>query len=186
MKRGHIRVGRGFGKEAQEKVLREHGVTIFYYDDPASAWKSQRRGEVLYVVGLRGLAGSKDGIVKFLKELHKRDAAAVDVATGRRSDGKDGAELMAEAAVDLTNERMGGHRASKKFGQKGGEISGKKRMDRKTPLGDAEKIWFDLTLGNAEAVDKINTFGYPDDWTYGALYHHLEKRGATPGRRSKK
>ena len=52
--------------------------------------------------------------------------AAVDAGTGLRSDGKDGAELMADAMVDLSNERLGGSKFAKTFGRKGGQKSRRK------------------------------------------------------------
>lgn len=183
MKRGHIRIGRAFGEAYQKKILEAAGVTVFYKDQPDAAAKSCRKGESgLYVVGLRGLGSSEAKILAVLKTLHDDGTAAVDAATGRRSDGRDGAALMREATVDLRNERLGGHKAAKRDGAKGGAKSGIAKRAAKTPLTLAEKHWFDKTLTEGQVMEKVNSYGYLKDWLPGSLRKALGRREVTPGR----
>lgn len=178
----HIRIGRAYGEAYQKKILEDAGATVFYKDQPDKAAASCRKGEGLLVVGLRGLGSSEAKILAALAILHKNDAAAVDAATGRRSDGKDGPALMREASVDLRNERLGGHSAAAKDGAKGGAKSGEAKRAKKTPLALAEKDWFDKSLTTAEALAKVNSHGYLVDWEPGTLRKALGKRGVTVGR----
>ena len=182
MKRGHIRVGRGFGKQLQEKLLKDAGVAIIYENDPASAVKSCRNGVPLYVVGLRGLAGSRAGIETHVEDLHGRKSAAIDVLTGWRSDSKNGVLLMSKAIKEIKTEHLGGDKEAQEFGRRGGKASAKAKNKRRTPRETAQKIWFDMTLSNEEAVDKINSFGYGLDWSERGLYNNFKKRGAVMGR----
>ena len=185
MKRGHIRIGKGFGKDGQEKILAAAGVTNTYIGQIDAAIRSVRKGEVLYCVGLRGLAGSKDGIKAALKALHGKGAAAVDAATGRRSDGPCGADLALEAAVELSNERQGGARFSRLHGRKGGEAAAKTKAGRRTPTDKAQRIWLDKSIStNDEALAKINSFGYSHDWSERAAYNQFGSPGRPAGRRS--
>lgn len=182
MTRGHIRIGRAYGEAYQKKILEAAGVTVFYKDEPEAAAKSCRKDVPLYVVGLRGLGSSEAKILAALKILHDNGAAAIDAASGRRSDGRDGAELMREAAIDLRNERLGGHAAAKRDGAKGGDKAAENRREKKTPLETARAHWFDKTLTTPQALEKINSYGYRDEWLHGALYRSLGRREAMPGR----
>ena len=41
-------------------------------------------------------------------------------------------------------------------------------------------------MSNIDAVEKCNSYGYPDEWTYGALYNHFGERKVKTGRPAKK
>lgn len=190
MKRFISRNGRGFRKEAQEKLGREHGATIFYEapKDAAAAVKAIRaklEGGVLGMDGLRGLASSKSEVLRLLKILHDKGCASLDVSTGRRSDGKHGVELMAEFDVAMRHERAGGKEFSIEAGRKGGKIKFKNGEDKRTPRDTARSIWLDGRIStNAEALAKINSFGYSRDWGIRAAYKQLGTPKRRPGRRS--
>ena len=156
---------KGFPRGPQEQAFEKANVGIVYWDDIDAAVKSVRKGEPLYVVGLAGLAGSKDGIQAATKALHAKGAFAVDVATGRRSNGPDAVDLSMEAAVALSRASLGGAKFAKEFGRKGGHAKAKSREGRRTPVDIAKPIWFDQNIStNAEALEKINSHGYSIDW----------------------
>ena len=126
MKRGHIRVKAVLGVERRKKVLRDAGVKTLYQNNLTAALKSVRRGEQLYCVGLRGLASSREGTPpQALGRSPCRNACAIDVRTGWRSDGPKGAALMAEAARELGVERLGGDAALKSTHGKAGGHQGR-------------------------------------------------------------
>lgn len=178
MKRGHIRVGRAFTKAEQESSLRKAGVKVIYYDDIDNAIRSCRKGEGLYVVGLRGLASSRAGIVAAIKHLHRRGAFAVDCDSGRRSDGPNAIELHEQAVTDLKNEQAGGLKYMQEAGRQGGLTYASNLDGKRTPLKIASKHWFDHRLvPNAVAVNKINSYGYEIPWSWRALYNRLGPRG---------
>lgn len=159
-------------------------MTITYQDDVNAAIKSVRKGDGLYVVGLAGLAGSKDGIKAATKALHAKGAWAVDAATGRRSNGPDAVDLSMEAAVALSRASLGGAKFAKEFGRKGGLAKAKNREGRRTPTDIAKKIWFDKTIGtNGEAVEKINDHGYSHPWGMRAAQLQFGPSGRPKGRR---
>lgn len=190
MKRFISRIGRGFRKEAQEKLGREHGATIFYEapkdaDAAAKAIRPKMEGGVLGMDGLRGLASSKAEVLRLLKVLHDKGCAALDVSTGRRSDGRHGVELMAEFDVAMRHERAGGKEFAQDAGKKGGRKAARNKQKQRTPKDVARPIWMDPTIAtNAAAIDTINSQGYSLEWTQRALYHQFGSPGRPAGRRS--
>lgn len=185
MKRGHIRVAKGFPEGPQQAALEKAGVTIFYKNDVDAAIKSVRKGEALYVVGLAGLAASKDGIKAATKALHAKGAWATDAATGRKSNGVDAVDLSMEAAVALSRANLGGAKFAREFGRKGGHAKAKNREGKRTPTDIAKRIWLDKSIStNAEALEKINSQGYSHDWTQRSAYNQFGNPGRRPGRRS--
>lgn len=153
-------------------------MKVIYYDDIDNAIRSCRKGEGLYVVGLRGLASSRAGILKATRKLHAKASFAVDAGTGRRSDGPGGIELHEEAVVALKNEQAGGLKYMQEAGRQGGLTYAANLDGKRTPLKIASKHWFDHRLvPNAVAVNKINSYGYEIPWSWRALYNRLGPRG---------
>lgn len=188
MKRGHKRPGRGFSDDMQDETLRAHGFGTLYTNDPGAAVKavrSNREGGVLGVVGYRGLASAKKDVLRLLKELHAKGCAAVDAATGRRSDGPDANDLLAEFDIQMRHERMGGKKFSQEAGRTGGDKAARNREGKRTPRDKALRIWRDHAIStDAEAIEKINSFGYSMDWGVGALRNQFDPSGRPRGRRS--
>lgn len=190
MKRFISRNGRGFRKEAQEKLGREHGATIFYEapkdaDAAVKAIRKNLEGGVLGMDGLRGLASSKSEVLRLLKVLHDKGCAGLDVSSGRRSDGKHGVELMAEFDVAMRHERAGGKEFAQDAGKKGGRKALKNRNSKRTPKDVARPIWLDPTIAtNAAAIHAINSKGYSLDWGQRALYLQFGSPKRPAGRRS--
>jgi hypothetical protein len=184
MKRGHISVGRTTGVTEQEKILTDAGVTIIYRDDILAAVRSLRKGDKLYVDGLRGLATSRKLIDAALNAIHAKGACAVDAATGWRSNGPNGWKLMSKAIADLSAARQGGHDKARKHGQAGGIASGKAKAKGRMPWSAIERIWFNKSLDRDELMERINTVGYKEI-SYYTIHKHLGPRGVTLGRRPK-
>lgn len=183
MKRGHGRVAKGFPRGPQEAAFEKANIGIVYWNDVDTAIKSVRKGEVLYVVGLAGLAGSKDDIKVAVRALHAKGASAVDVATGRRSNA-DAVDLSMEAAVALSRASLGGAKFAKEFGRKGGHAKAKSREGRRTPVDIAKPIWFNQAIGtNAEALAEINSHDYSIDWGIRAAQLQFGPSGRRKGRR---
>lgn len=188
MKRAAVRPARGFPKEPQVKAANDAGATIIYEKDPDSAVKAIRaklEGGVLGVIGYRSLHSSKKEVLRLLKALHTKGCAAQDCATGRRSDGPDANELMAEFDRDIRHERAGGLEFVEKAGAKGGRKAARNGAAKRLPKDQALRIWKDLTIPtNALAVDRINEQGYSLPWGAGALRNQFGASGRPQGRRS--
>ena len=190
MKRALIRPARGFGKEGQENIARAAGATTLYYgpvqaQNAVNAIRKNREGGVLGVVGYRSLSGSKKELLRLLKELHAKGCAAQDCATGRRSDGPDANDLMAEYDKQMAHERAGGREFSEIAGAEGGKVAARNRAAKRAPKDKALRIWKDLTIPtNAMAVEKIAALGYSIRWGMGALRNQFGVSGRPMGRRS--
>lgn len=183
MLRGVIRHSKAFTAASQEKVLRAAGVKQIYTDQLPHAIASLRKGEGLYVDGLRALGENQTRIVAELEKIHAKGGHVVDASTGRKT-GLEGAVLMAEAVAALSNERRGHHDAARLHGLAGAKASAKAKRKGRMPKSEAVIIWRDIALQNYEALDKINADdAYPRKWTMPTLYKNLGKRGAYVGRR---
>lgn len=183
MLRGFVRSSKPYPASRQLAILRAAGVPdkATYVDDLSGAVRSLRKGDAIAVAGLRALGDSKHKITLALDKLHDAGWHAVDAATGRRSDRRDGHKLMAEAAADLSNERRGGDIG--KLARMGAEASAKVRGSGRLPLDICEKFWFDRTLENDEVMDRINNYpGYSKPWGQSSLYRKLGPREVVAGR----
>lgn len=176
MKRGHICVARGFSKRDQETILAKAKVNVIYVDEIGNAIMSTRKGEGLYVAGLTGLATSKKGIKTIIRILHAKGAFAVDAATGRKSNGADGVDLMAEAAGDLERHALGGWQEQEDAGRKGGLTYAKNLDNKRAPLATLRAFWFDTRMTAAEAIEKANSLGHERKWLERAAYSRLGPR----------
>ena len=186
MKRGHVRHTKACSAKTQENILVKAGVDpkVLYFDDLKRAIPDQRRGDELLVVGLLGLAGKRSEIVTALEALHARGAAAVDAETGRRSDGKDGAALMAEAVDELSNHRRGPGNKAAQAGSKGGIQSAKNGRKGRMPFTKIRPIWFNGALKDDEVMALVNGDPeYPTEISYTTIWRQFGARNGARGRR---
>lgn len=177
MSRGHIRATKAFTETRQRKALEASNVKAIYLDDIPGAVASMRKGGGLHVAGLRGLAGNRDAILAVLKALHAKGAWAVDTHTGRRSDGPDGVELLAEAIAELANERRGDWLAGKRNGRKGGLAYGANAARGRMPWGDLEKLWRNSRLTNAQVEQASEGDGKFKRVSWATIHRKLGARG---------
>lgn len=179
MRRGHIRVSKGFPAGPQVKALSDANVTTQYQNDIAAAIRSLRKGDKLYVHTFQGLGTSRKGIEKAVDDIHAKGACAVDAATGWRSDGPNGYKLLSQAVAGLMRERQEGK--AKANGRAGGVASGKAKRKGWMPWATIEKFWFNKTLGRDELMERINGAGYKEI-SYFTIHKKLGKRGVQLGR----
>lgn len=183
MLRGYVRSSKAYSASRQLAVLRAAGIPdrVIYVDEFVGALRSLRKGDALAIAGFRTLGDSKKEIIAALDKIHDKGFYAVDAATGRRSDRRDGPKLMAEAAAELSNERRGGDIG--KLARMGAEASARVRANARLPLAICEKFWFDKTLNNIEVMERINSFpGYTKPWGPSSLYRKLGAREVVAGR----
>lgn len=187
MMRGLIRDTKTFPASRQEKILADAGVKAIYRDDFEGCLKSLRKGDTMAVSGLRALAGNRRGIVARLDEVHDKGNAVIDAATLRRSDGRHGPNLMAEAIADLANEKRGPGDSAAENGSKGGKKSARSKRQGRMPKTTASAYWLDRSLTNTQALERMNADpNYPREWTVVTAYRNLGRRGALAGRRANK
>lgn len=184
MKRGHIFPQRGFGAEVQRKALEAGRVRQIYMNDIKAVLRSLRKGDALYVHTFRGLGNKKKLIAETIKAIHAKGAHAVDVATGGRSDGPDGALLTIEALVGIAQSYQGGRRNAEDNGAEGGKIAAANRRKQYPPKATLERYWFNKTMREPEIMEQINALGFLKMHP-ATVRRMLGPRRVTPGRRPK-
>lgn len=183
MKRGVLLTQRGFGAAPQEKVLHASAIKHIYRNDLKAAFRSLRKGDVLYAATLRGVGSSADMIETSLDLIHSKGAAVIDCETGWRSDGPMGAKLMRQASRAISRSKQGSDEDAEENGRTGGLTAAKNRKKGRRPWRDIEPIWFNKALNTDAAMTLINE-GYKPV-SYHFVYKKLKARGVTPGRRPK-
>ncbi len=188
MNRGHIRHTKACSAKTQENILLKAGVNsrVIYTDDLETAIADLRKGDGLMVVGLLGLAGRRQDIAAILDRIHAKGAAAIDAATGRRSDGPHGAALMLEAVDELTAHRRGPGNKAAQAGSKGGIQAAKNGRKDKPPFTVIKPIWFDRRLDDAQVMQAIADLGYPKEISYTTIWREFGRRYGSDGRRAAK
>lgn len=172
MLRGHVWESPAFPKAVQETALREAGVTdrAIYRNNFDAVLTSLRAGDRLVVAGFRGLGRSREVIVSNVKRVHAKKCAVMDAETGRLSTKKSAyAALVDEAVRAIANERRGPR---------------KNRHKGRRPWDQIVPIWRDTTLKTKDAMAMIN-HGFKEI-SHTTVFRKLGKRGALPGRPSKK
>lgn len=144
--------------------------------------KSLRKGDEVMVSTLGRLATRRDQLGPIVEAIHKKGAVVVEMATDRRSNGREAMQMALDAAAELALDARGiSLRDARKFSAIGGQIT-KARVERemaakRLPKTEARNIWKNPLLSNSEALAQM------PGWTQASAYRFLKKRGLAIGRR---
>lgn len=180
MLRGYVLHSRRSAASAQEKALREAGVTVVYIEgkvgDVATAIRTLREDDGLAVNRLSDLANDRRSLRKYIQQVHEKGAHVYEVATKRRSDNANHLAEMIFDATDKLGQIKKGHdpKKAREFGLRGG----RPRSDRGITDADAEKHWFDMRHDtNTEALKHMGS------WTETAAWRKFGASGRKTGPR---
>lgn len=177
MRLGYVRPSPWYTSKRQLAMLAEAGV------DPERVYVEGRDGESL-TEALRALQEGDDLCVSTadrlvnrraliaatLDDVHARGAVVVDVTTGEPSTGY---RFALDAIAGLARDRGTFDSASARAArEKGG---GRPRHKPHVSLAEARRIWRDLSISTADALERI---GCNASWAY----RHLRARGVKAGR----
>lgn len=131
------------------------------------------RGDELCVASACRLTNRRQMIAPTLDDIHEKGAVVIDVSTGHRSPGY---HFMADAIAGLARDRgtLTTERARELR-----KLGGRAKAKPLVPIAEARRIWKDLSIPLAEALERI---GVSKDWAY----RNLRARGSKAGRPRKK
>ena len=183
MRTGYVQDQPGFSQKRQEEILTAAGMPAHRIcgkghtvEGLSNALRLLRGGEVLEcAAGLRTLGSSRVQIMEAHALVRKAGKAVLDPETGMRSD-RDGAEMLDRALAKIRYEKtMPSEGRAKEIGSLGGKARAKKIQDERLPERAAKKIWFNIHLSTAEAIERM------PGWSKETAYRYFKKRGRKSG-----
>lgn len=171
-----------FSRERQEAIVRPQPGDKVYIEGRNgesldAAMRACRNGHaVICAHGVRVLGNSPTEITEALVEVEKRGKAIEDAETGKRTDRECGT-MVRNAIRSIRGEASIKGRAEG-MGRAGGLARAKLHTKARMPVGQARKIWRDLSiLTNELALDQMT------GWTIATAYKHLKAPGRKRGRK---
>jgi hypothetical protein len=171
-----------FSHEDQQEIsLHAYGVNNIYVEgrggetlDEAIKWFRGKPGELHVYGGLRVLGGSREKIVKIVKDLKRLKIVVIDEMNKERSDRHE-TEMFDRALRQIlgSNKVKRSRKFARAIGAKGGKGKLESMKAKRMPEVIARPIWLCSKLTAQERLRLMNPPCFELQWSEATAYRHL-------------